>query len=127
MSVCANASIITQNLPCEARRSPQNESGIDLASGVGRVSDKKVNGRRSREHKHDPGPNASICSTSTSKAPNSLHSAAARHCYGHIEGINVEVNFEELYRGCCQIEELDRFLGERGFRRVATASPFHPC
>lgn len=44
----------------------------------------------------------------------------------NIEGINVEVNFEELYRGCCQIEELDRFLGERGFRRVATASPFHP-
>jgi FkbM family methyltransferase len=42
-----------------------------------------------------------------------------------IEAINVEVNFEELYAGCAEIEELDEFLGARGFRRVATASPFH--
>jgi len=43
----------------------------------------------------------------------------------HIEGINVEVNFEELYRGCAQVEELDALLEARGFRRVATICPFH--
>jgi FkbM family methyltransferase len=43
----------------------------------------------------------------------------------HIAGINIEVNFEELYAGCAEIEELDDFLGARGFRRVATACPFH--
>jgi FkbM family methyltransferase len=43
----------------------------------------------------------------------------------HIAAINVEVNFEELYAGCAQIDELDDFLAARGFRRVATACPFH--
>jgi FkbM family methyltransferase len=42
-----------------------------------------------------------------------------------IDGINVEVNFEELYADCAQIEELDAFLDGRGFRRVATTCPFH--
>jgi FkbM family methyltransferase len=43
----------------------------------------------------------------------------------HIAAINVEVNFEELYQGCAQVDELDDFLSARGFARVATICPFH--
>jgi len=43
-----------------------------------------------------------------------------------IDMINTEVNFEELYEGCALIDEMDQFLGERGFRRVAMKSPYHP-
>lgn len=34
--------------------------------------------------------------------------------------IYLEVNADELYRGCGRIGEIDAFLGERGFRRVVT-------
>lgn len=43
----------------------------------------------------------------------------------HIEAINLEVNFEELYEGCAQIEEIDDFLASMGFRRVAITCPYH--
>jgi FkbM family methyltransferase len=43
----------------------------------------------------------------------------------HIEAINLEVNFEELYQGCAQVDVLDDFLAARGFRRVATTCPYH--
>ena len=43
----------------------------------------------------------------------------------HVEAINVEVNFEELYQGCAQIEAIDDFLQRHGFRRVAVTCPFH--
>ncbi|MBF0428217.1 MAG: FkbM family methyltransferase [Magnetococcales bacterium] len=43
----------------------------------------------------------------------------------HIEAINVEVNFEELYTGCAQIDEMDDFLEEQGFIRVALTCPWH--
>jgi len=32
----------------------------------------------------------------------------------------MEVNTEEVYKGCAQIEELDAFLGDHGFTRVMT-------
>ncbi|MBO9542447.1 FkbM family methyltransferase [bacterium] len=44
----------------------------------------------------------------------------------HIEAINTEVNFDELYEGCALIEHLDAFLGTHGFQRVATITPYHP-
>ncbi len=50
----------------------------------------------------------------------------ARRLLASIEAINVEVNFEELYDGCAQIEDIDQLLSEHGFRRVATSCPFHP-
>jgi len=43
----------------------------------------------------------------------------------HIAAINLEVNFEELYEGCAQIDELDDLLAAHGFRRVATTCPHH--
>ncbi|WP_333418037.1 FkbM family methyltransferase [Microcoleus sp. herbarium8] len=44
----------------------------------------------------------------------------------HIEAINTEVNYEELYEGCALIDEIDEFLEICGFDRVATTTPFHP-
>ncbi|MEG4352128.1 FkbM family methyltransferase [Microcoleus sp. LAD1_D3] len=44
----------------------------------------------------------------------------------HIEAINTEVNYEELYEGCALIDEIDDFLERCGFDRVATTTPFHP-
>ncbi len=38
----------------------------------------------------------------------------------HVKVMYLEVNHDELYRGCGRIDEIDRFLGERGFRRVMT-------
>ncbi len=49
----------------------------------------------------------------------------ATNCLRYIEAINTEVNYEELYEGCVLIEELDEFLDEHGFQRVATKTP-HP-
>ncbi len=37
-----------------------------------------------------------------------------------IDFIFTEVNRAEVFEGCAKIEELDAFLGERGFRRVET-------
>jgi FkbM family methyltransferase len=42
-----------------------------------------------------------------------------------IEAVSVEINFEELYEGCAQVEDIDDFLGDRGFDRVATLTPYH--
>jgi FkbM family methyltransferase len=49
---------------------------------------------------------------------------AARTLEG-IEAVSVEINFEELYEGCAQVEDIDDFLGDRGFDRVATLTPYH--
>jgi FkbM family methyltransferase len=51
--------------------------------------------------------------------------AGAERLLPAIAAINVEVNFEELYEGCAQVEELDDFLRQRGFVRVATTCPYH--
>lgn len=37
--------------------------------------------------------------------------------------VYAEVNFEEVYKDCCLIEELDAFLGGQGFSRVLTIAP----
>jgi FkbM family methyltransferase len=37
-----------------------------------------------------------------------------------IQYIYTEVNTEEVYKGCCKIGELDEFLSNYGFKRVAT-------
>jgi FkbM family methyltransferase len=42
-----------------------------------------------------------------------------------IDAINIEINFEEMYAGCAQVEDIDDFLGEQGFDRVATLTPYH--
>ncbi|BCS55957.1 hypothetical protein GSbR_13200 [Geobacter sp. SVR] len=44
----------------------------------------------------------------------------------HIDAINTEVNYEELYEGCVFIDELDRYLDTFGFERKATTTPHHP-
>ncbi|MEM1168807.1 MAG: FkbM family methyltransferase [Cyanobacteria bacterium P01_H01_bin.35] len=44
----------------------------------------------------------------------------------HIEGINVEVNYKELYEGGAMIEQIDEFLAKEGFKRVATLTAVHP-
>jgi len=44
----------------------------------------------------------------------------------HVDLVSLEVNFEELYEGCAQIEAIEAMLGDKGFRRVALASPYHP-
>jgi FkbM family methyltransferase len=44
----------------------------------------------------------------------------------YIDAINTEVNFQELYAGCALIEQIDQFLEQQGFRRVATTTPYHP-
>ncbi|MDJ0598324.1 MAG: FkbM family methyltransferase [Crocosphaera sp.] len=44
----------------------------------------------------------------------------------HIEAINTEVNYQELYEGCAIIDQIDDFLHNKGFKRVATITPFHP-
>jgi hypothetical protein len=43
-----------------------------------------------------------------------------------IEAINVEVNFAELFADCAQVEDIDNYLGDRGFDRVVTLTPYHP-
>ncbi len=49
----------------------------------------------------------------------------AVNCLSSIQAINVEVNYEELYEGCPLVEDLDVFLFDHGFRRVATKCPYH--
>jgi FkbM family methyltransferase len=38
----------------------------------------------------------------------------------YIDIIYSEVNFEEVYKGCCLVRDLDRFLVEFGFHRLCT-------
>jgi FkbM family methyltransferase len=40
----------------------------------------------------------------------------------HLDVVNTEVNFEELYHGGAQIDEIDDFLAPYGFRRVYTTA-----
>lgn len=43
----------------------------------------------------------------------------------HIRAIYTEVNTKELYEGCALLPDLDAFLAEHGFTRVATAMTQH--
>ncbi|MEG4212273.1 FkbM family methyltransferase [Microcoleus sp. S13_B4] len=44
----------------------------------------------------------------------------------YIDAISTEVNCEELYEGCALINQVDDYLKEYGFQRVAVATPSHP-
>ena len=44
----------------------------------------------------------------------------------HIQAINTEVEYKELYEGAALIDQLDEFLDYHGFERVATTTPYHP-
>jgi FkbM family methyltransferase len=44
-----------------------------------------------------------------------------------IDAISVEINFAELFADCAQVEDIDNYLGDRGFDRVATLTPYHPA
>jgi len=50
----------------------------------------------------------------------------AEKTLAHIEAINSEVNFAELYAGGALIGQLETFLGQHGFNRIALARPYHP-
>lgn len=43
----------------------------------------------------------------------------ARNSLDHFDYVYTEVNDDYLFEGCCLTPEVDAFLGERGFRRVA--------
>jgi FkbM family methyltransferase len=49
----------------------------------------------------------------------------ATHTLQSIDAINIEINFEEMYAGCAQVEDIDDFLDAQGFDRVATLTPYH--
>ncbi|TWU58309.1 FkbM family methyltransferase [Rubripirellula reticaptiva] len=42
-----------------------------------------------------------------------------------VSAIMTEVNREEMYHGCVQIEELDNYLDQFGFTRVKVTFPYH--
>jgi len=42
----------------------------------------------------------------------------------HIKALQLEVNYSELYEGCPLISDLDAFLGDHGFIRVMTNTPY---
>lgn len=50
----------------------------------------------------------------------------AQNTLKYIEAINTEINYEELYAGCALIDEIDNFLDDRNFKRIATTTPYHP-
>jgi FkbM family methyltransferase len=50
----------------------------------------------------------------------------ATHVLKYIDAINTEVNYQELYQGCALIHQLDEFLENHGFERIATTTPYHP-
>ncbi|MCT7970702.1 FkbM family methyltransferase [Laspinema olomoucense] len=50
----------------------------------------------------------------------------AKNLLQHIEAINTEVNYEELYEGTQLIDKIDELLAESDFERVATVTPYHP-
>jgi FkbM family methyltransferase len=41
-----------------------------------------------------------------------------------IDIIYTEVNFDEVYKGCCRVEDIDDFLANYGFRRVLTEEKY---
>lgn len=50
----------------------------------------------------------------------------AKETLRYMDAINSEVNFEELYEGCAMVHEIDKFLSNFGYTRVATVTPYHP-
>ncbi len=44
----------------------------------------------------------------------------------HLDALTTEVNFEELYEGCGQFDELDALLTARGFESKVITCPYHP-
>jgi hypothetical protein len=38
----------------------------------------------------------------------------------YVKALYLEVNTEEVYKGCGRMNEIDEFLGVRGFKRVIT-------
>ncbi len=44
----------------------------------------------------------------------------------HIEAINTEGNYKELYEGCALVDQINEFLEMHNFTRVATTTPYHP-
>lgn len=50
----------------------------------------------------------------------------ATHLLQYIEAINTEVSYQEIYEGCALIHQIDEFLENHGFERVATTTPYHP-
>jgi FkbM family methyltransferase len=42
------------------------------------------------------------------------------HALRYVDAIYLEVNTEEVYKGCAKLSEIDIFLGQHGFRRVLT-------
>uniref|UniRef100_B8HU12 Methyltransferase FkbM family n=1 Tax=Cyanothece sp. (strain PCC 7425 / ATCC 29141) TaxID=395961 RepID=B8HU12_CYAP4 len=50
----------------------------------------------------------------------------AENLLSYVDAINTEVNFTELYADCALIDQIDDFLRQRGFERVAVTTPFHP-
>jgi FkbM family methyltransferase len=38
----------------------------------------------------------------------------------HVDYIYTEINTQQVYKGCCEVGELDEFLSSKGFDRVAT-------
>lgn len=40
-----------------------------------------------------------------------------------IRAVYSEINFQELYKGCCLVQDLDAFLADFGFKRLLTAAP----
>ena len=43
-----------------------------------------------------------------------------------LDAIYTEINFDELYQGCAQAEQIDKYLKEFKFQRVLTETPDHP-
>lgn len=43
-----------------------------------------------------------------------------------IDAIYTEINFDELYQGCAQAEQIDNYLKEFKFQRILTETPDHP-
>lgn len=50
----------------------------------------------------------------------------AENILNKIDAIYTEINFDELYEGCAQAEQIDYFLKEFKFERVLTETPDHP-
>lgn len=40
-----------------------------------------------------------------------------------LRAIYTEINLEEVYKGCCQVEELDEYLDRYNFKRTLVATP----
>ena len=49
----------------------------------------------------------------------------AKETLRHIDIVYTEINLKELYKDCCQVEDLDNFLKEFGFIRILTEAPYN--